>query len=170
MNRKLTEREKWLIYLTALMLMVYFLYNFIFLPMFNQVNGLQKSIVKKEIELRTMNEKLRLLENSNLSPINKLRAKGKEERIVEAIHYLSSEISKLKLDLKTIASRGDETNALGVKTSVIDMKIEGSYNSIYKFIYAIERLPILIAPSNLFMVKVPDSSNISALMSVKVYY
>jgi hypothetical protein len=170
MKIKLSTREKWLLFFAIVMAGVYSLYTYAYLPMYEDIISQQKNLVQKRMELRIIKEKIKLMQDSRISAVGKLRIRGKEEQVVEAIHYLSQEISRLKLDLKNIIPRSGEIGALAAKAAIIDLKLVGDYNSIYRFLYAIERLPIFVSPGSLVLVRLPNSTKVSAALSLRVYY
>ncbi|KAF0134139.1 MAG: hypothetical protein FD145_895 [Candidatus Saganbacteria bacterium] len=170
MNLKLSERERWLLLALGLFVVFFIFYQYVYAPKAVENDSLKEKLRTQRLELKISKEKARLLQNLELTPLNKLREKkSKEEQVIEALGYLSGEISKSKLTMLSIRPKLNEQNVDSAKAVFMDLILSGRYNEIYKFMSALEKLPILILVDSLVMNRA-DSPKININIVLSVYY
>lgn len=170
MKITLSDRERWLLFITMLLIGFYIFFQFLYIPRADEVAILKEKLSKQELQLNTIEQKVKLLEALELRPLEKLRAKKtKEEQTIEALRYISSTISKLDLDLLSIKPHMEEKSVGSAKVIFIDMTFLGKYNTVYRFMQAFEMLPILILVDSMTMTK-SGSELLRVSMVVSVYY
>ncbi len=170
MKIKLSERERWLLFVTILTLVFYVFFQYLYAPRSSENDALTERLKMQRLELRTSQEKARILQNLELIPLEKQRAKkSKEEQVIEALQHISLEVSKLKLNMLSIRPRLEEKNVDSAKAVFMDIAFTGRYNVIYKFMSALEKLPILIMVDSMSMKKT-ETSEINVNMVLSIYY
>jgi Tfp pilus assembly protein PilO len=170
MKLKLSERERWLLFGTLLALVFYLFYVFLLNPKLSAVDSLNQKLRSLNLDLKVSKEKVKILQSLELLPMEKIRAKKtKEEQTIEALKYLTAEISKLQLKLLTLRPRGEERAVGSAKAIYFDLTFSGKYNTIYKFMQALDKLPILILVDSLTMSK-GEGPGLNVAMVVSVYY
>ena len=170
MKLKLSDRERWLLFGTLLVVVFYLFYTFLLNPKLTEIDSLNQKNSSLNLDLRVSKEKVRILQSLELLPMEKIRAKKtKEEQTIEALKYITAEISKLDLKLLTLRPRGEERAVGSAKAIFFDLTFSGKYNTIYKFMQAVSRLPILILVDSLTMTK-GEGPDLGVTMVVSVYY
>jgi Tfp pilus assembly protein PilO len=170
MKLKFSDRERWLLFATILVVVLYILYQFLYLPKSLELASLNQKLDIEKQQLRMNEEKAKILENLEMAPLEKLRAqKSKEEQTIEALKYISSAVSKLNIDLTSIRPRLSEVTVGSAKSIFFDLNFVGKYNDIYRFMQVLENLPILILVDSM------DMSNsgvglVRVIMVLSVYY
>jgi len=171
MKFKLSERERWLLLITILVGAFYIFYSFLFTPLSSETSSLDQKLNSLKLDLRVSEEKAQLLQNLEITPLERLRAKkGKEEQVIEALTYISREVSKLKLNLLSIRPRLQERVVDSAKAIYIDLTFVSKYNDIYKFMQALEKLPILILVDSMSMSKGAEARELNISLVLSVYY
>jgi Tfp pilus assembly protein PilO len=166
---KLSEREKWLLLATAVFLAFYFFFNLLYSPKAAENYKMGETLKAKKLELNTAQEKIKIFKSMELMPVKKTRAKGKEEVVVEALQYISREVSKLKLNMMSVRPRLEEKAVDSAKAVFMDLTFVGNYNTIYRFMSALEKLPILILVDSMDMTK-SGSVDVKVNMVLSIYY
>lgn len=170
MKLKLSERERWLLLVTTIVVVFYVFYTFLLTPISTQIGSQQQKLTALKLDLRVAEEKAKLLQKLELLPLQTMRAKkNKEEQVIEALNYISSTISKLDLTLLSIRPRLTEQAVGSAKVIFIDLSFSAGYNKIYQFMGALEKLPILILVDSMTMSR-GSGQNLSVSMVVSVYY
>ena len=170
MKITLSERERWLLFVTMLLVGFYIFFQFMYVPRADEATALKDRLGKEELQLNTIEQKVKLLEALELRPLEKLRSKKtKEEQTIEALRYISLAVSKMDLDLLSIKPRMAEKSIGSAKVIYIDMTFLGRYNTVYRFMQAFEMLPILILVDSMTMSKT-SSKLLRVSMVVSVYY
>lgn len=170
MKLKLSDRERWLLFGTALALVFYLFFTFLLNPKLLEIDSLNQKAGSLNLDLKVSKEKVRILQNLELLPMEKIRAKKtKEEQTLEALKYITAEISKLDLKLITLRPRVEERVVGSAKAIYFDLTFTGKYNTIYKYMQSLSKLPILILVDSLTMTK-SEGPNLSVTMVVSVYY
>jgi len=166
---KLSEREKWLLLATMVFVAFYLFFNFLYSPKAADNYKIGETLKAKRLELNTAQEKIKILTSLELMPIKKTRERGKEEVVVEALQHISREVSKLKLNMLSIRPRLTEKAVDSANAVFMDLTFVGSYNTIYKFMSALEKLPILILVDSMDMTK-SGSVDVKVNMVLSIYY
>lgn len=170
MKLKLSDRERWLLFGTLLVLVFYIFYTFLLNPKLSDIDSLKQKSNTLNLDLKVSKEKVKILQNLELMPMEKIRAqKTKEEQTIEALKYITEQISKLNLKLLTLKPQGEERAVGSAKAIYFDLTFSGRYNVIYKFMQALSKLPILILVDSLTMTK-SETSDLNVTMVVSVYY
>lgn len=170
MKINISDRERLLLIIAGLVLVFAFFYWVIFQPKLKEIFTLRQQLKEVNLQYKLANEKSLLLKNMEVTPLEKLRAnKGKEEQILEALHYLAKEISRLDLNLLSIRPRNEERTVDLAKVVFLELTFTGKYNPIYKFMSALEKLPILIMVDSMTMSRGSDAQ-LSVNMLLAVYY
>lgn len=170
MKLKLSDRERWLLFGTALVLIFYLFYTFLLNPKLSEIDSLNQKAGTLNLDLKVSKEKVKILQSLELLPMEKIRAKKtKEEQTLEALKYITGEISKLDLKLLTLRPRAEERAVGSAKAIYFDLTFTGKYNTIYKYMQALSKLPILILVDSLTMSK-SEGPDLSVTMVVSVYY
>jgi len=170
MKLKLSERERWLLLATTIVVVFYVFYTFLLTPVSTQIGSQQQKLSALKLDLRVAEEKAKLLQKLELMPLQTLRAKrNKEEQVIDALNYISKTISKLDLTLLSIRPRLTEQSVGSAKVIFIDLAFSAGYNKIYQFMGALEKLPILILVDSMTMSR-GSGQNLSVSMVVSVYY
>jgi Tfp pilus assembly protein PilO len=171
MKMILSEREKWLLFGSAVAVAYYFFSTFLFLPKMAEIDSLKERIRISQQDLKTSQDKAKVLEKLEVTPLEKLRQKkNKEEQVIDALQYISREVSKLRLNMLSIRPRMEERTVDLAKAVFIDLSFSGRYNDIYKFMSALEKLPILILVDSMEMTKSKTGSDVKVTMILSVYY
>lgn len=167
---KLTDREKWLVFATLLVLIFYFFFNFLYTPKAADNYKASEAIKVKRLELNVGYEKLKLLKSLEQMPLRTAEAqKSKEDVVIDALQHISREVSKLKLVMSSIHPRLEEKAVESAKAVFIDLAFTGNYNTVYRFMSALEKLPILILVDSMDMTKSgPTDVNVNMVLSI--YY
>jgi len=170
MKINLSERERLLVIIVGLVLVFAFFYWAVFQPKLKEIFILWRQLKEVNLQYKLANEKSLLLKNMEVTPLENLRAKkGKEEQILEALHYIAKEISRLDLNLLSIRPRHEERTVDLAKVVFLELTFTGKYNLIYKFMEALEKLPILIMVDSMAISRGSDSQ-LSVNMVLAVYY
>ena len=170
MKMKLTEREKWLLLTAGLLFVVYVFFQYLYLPKSAENYSLKEKLKAKRLELKTSQEKTRILEQLELGPVqNAAKRRTKDQQVMAALCYISREVSKLKLNMQSLRPRLEEVQADPVKAVFFDLAFTVKYNEIYKFLAALEKLPILILVDSIQM-SGTGSSDLRVNMVLSVYY
>ncbi|HTY13796.1 MAG TPA: type 4a pilus biogenesis protein PilO [Candidatus Omnitrophota bacterium] len=170
MKLKLSERERWLLFATAVFAVFYLFMTFLYGPKASENDSLKEKLRSQQLELKTSLDKAKILQSMELTPLEKLRSqKTKEEQVIDALQYISKEVGKVKLNMKYIRPRLEERVVDSAKAVFIDLTFTGRYNEIYKFMSALEKLPILILVDSMDMIRGEDA-DITVNMVLSVYY
>ncbi len=170
MKLKLSEREKWLLFATLVFAVLYLFITFLYGPKAAENDSLKEKLKAQKLDLKTSQDKAKILQSLELTPLENLRSqKTKEEQVIDALQYISKEVSKLQLNLLFIRPRLEERVVDSAKAVFIDLTFTGRYNDIYKFMAALEKLPILILVDSMDMSKT-QGPNINVNMVLSVYY
>ena len=171
MKLKLSERERWLLLAAVLLGVFCVFYVFILGPGMTEISSLSSKLNSLKVELKTSEEKAKILQSLELTPLEKLRAKkGKEEQVIEALNYIAKEVSRLNLNLLSIRPRLTEQAVDSAKVIFIDLTFLTRYNTIYKFMQALEKLPILILVDSMTMSRGVEGGDLSVSIVLSVYY
>ena len=167
---KLTDREKWLVFATILVLVFYFFFNFLYSPKSAENYKAGEAIKIKKLELNTGLEKLKLLKALEQMPLRTAEAqKSKEDVVIEALQHISREVSKLKLAMSSIRPRLEEKAVESARAVFIDLAFTGNYNTVYRFMSALEKLPVLILVDSMDMTK-SEAADVNVTMVLSIYY
>ena len=170
MKINISERERWLLFVTVLIAVFFVFYYFLYIPKSHEVSSLRQELSGKLLELQTDEQKVKLLESLEIAPVEKLRShKTKEEQTLEALKYVSQAISRLNLDLISIRPRTEVVDVGAAKAIFFDINFIGYYNDIYRFMQTLENLPILILVDSMEMKKA-DKAQVNVTMVLSVYY
>lgn len=170
MNFKLSDRERWLLFLTAAMAVIYIIYRLAFDPMLTKITASRIKLWSLRNELTVIQGKVVLLQRLELTPLERLRArKGREQQVMEALRYLSMLVSQEDLELSSIQPSTAEKMVDSAKAVVIELKLRGSYQQLYRFLQAMEKLPILIISDHISINRVGNGI-IDIVLSLSVYY
>lgn len=170
MKIKLSEREKWLLLAAGLLFVAFVFFQYLYLPKSAENYALREKLKNKRLELKTSLEKARILEKLELEPVENLaRRVTKDQQVMVALHHISREVAKLKLNLQSIRPRLEEIPVDSAKSVFFDLSFTGKYNDIYKFMAALEKLPILILVDSLEM-NGTGSSELRVNMVLSIYY
>lgn len=170
MKIKIAERERILLILTGAAFILFLFFQFIYLPKSNDIHRMSQILKKDNQDLKTAKEKEKLLQNLEQYPMMKTKVKkGKEEQTVEALKYLSSAITQLDIELISMHPKNEAVKVESANAVYFDLELLGSYNNIYKFLKALEALPILILVDSIDLNRA-DKDKISAKFMLSVYY
>ncbi|MBU0573909.1 MAG: type II secretion system protein M [Candidatus Margulisbacteria bacterium] len=169
MKFKLSNRERWLIFMTVVMVVLYAFYQFFLSGIFDDISVSSGKLNNLRTELSLTQSKAKILERLELSPLKKLRSlKGREEQTMEALRYISGIISRLGLNLNSVQPSASESVVGSAKAVTILLNMNGSYDQIYRFIKELEQLPILIIAESINLTR--TDSGIAIAISLFVYY
>ncbi|MBI5701652.1 type II secretion system protein M [Candidatus Saganbacteria bacterium] len=170
MKIKFSDRERLLLILAGVILVLYFFIQFVYLPKSNEIYKLSRILNKDKEDLRTAKEKEKLLQSLEENPLQKTTAKKtKNEQIVEALKHLSPVITRLKLDLVSMRPRNEEMKIDSANAINFDIEFKASYNNVYKFLKALESLPILILVDSIDLKRI-GRGIVAAKFILSVYY
>ncbi len=170
MKIKLSDRERWLLVATGLVLVLYLFFQFFYLPKSKEIGSLRQKFMSQKRDLATAKVKAELLKSLEEGTLGAQRLKKtKEEQTIEALQHISKIISSLDLDLVSIKPHPEEVAVGAAKAILFDVDFSGSYNNVYKFMQALEKLPILILVDSIDL-KRADKGDISVFMILSVYY
>jgi len=169
MKIKLSERERWLVFFAVVMAVVYLFYGFLAAPLLNRIGESQKTYRTLRNELIETRGKAKILDSLGGRSLRDVaEQKSREERITEALQYLSSSVTTLKLNLRSIRPSAEERKVGFANATDISLAMTGSYNSLYRFILNLEELPIPIEASSISITG--TDGGIAVDMVVTVYY
>ncbi|MFA4967521.1 MAG: type II secretion system protein GspM [Candidatus Margulisiibacteriota bacterium] len=168
--KQLSDRERWLLLAVGLLLALYVFSQYLYFPKAGENRALREKLNAKRLDLKISAEKVKILEKLELEPIeNVAKRVTKDQQVIAALQYISKEVSKLKLNLQSIRPRLEEKQVDLANTVFFDITFSGRYNEIYKFLSALERLPILILVDSM-EISGTDTSDVRVNMILSVYY
>lgn len=159
---KLRQREKVLIYIGAVVIVSWGLYNYIYTPKLNEAKRLKQEISLVEQSIQT---NLEIIRNSKLleAEIEQLQKElaslrsimGGGRQIFQVMEQLGKEPCKSNIKLVSIIPKAEESKVgspgvTGTSQAVytklsIDMRLECRYNALGQYLESLEALPMLIA-------------------------
>ena len=155
---------------TGIIILCYIFLQFIIVPKAKEIGSLNAKLSSQRQDLKTAKAKESLLKSLEEGTLQKQRlGKTKEEQTIEALQLISKSIATLDLDLVSIRPHPEEVIVETARAILFDVTFIGSYNSIYKFMDELEKLPILILIDSIEL-KRADKGAVSTSIVLSVYY
>lgn len=138
---KISEREKFLMVVTAASVILYVFYNFLLTPKWNEIGKLKERATGARIELRIAESKIKLLEKMKKIYAEPEKAPGtKLERALLALRQMSSTITSAGVELMMLKPKLDPA----ADRIDFDLSCRSTYDELYGFLSRLAKLKTIV--------------------------